>query len=56
MKSFEELLAEATLIHGHVCAGQVIGVRMSMLALSHLHITDPRGSDRKKLYVFVEID
>lgn len=56
MKSFEELLSEATLIHGHVCAGQVIGVRMSMLALSYLHITDPKGVDRKKLYVYVEID
>ncbi len=56
MKSFEELLSEATHIHGHICAGQVIGVRMSMLALSHLHITDPKGADRKKLYVFVEID
>jgi len=56
MKSFEELLSEATRIHGHICAGQVIGVRMSMLALSYLQITDPKGADRKKLYVFVEID
>ena len=56
MKSFEDLLEEATRIHGHVCAGQVIGVRMCMLALSHLKINDPKGADRKKLYVFVEID
>ncbi len=56
MKSFEELLEEATRIHGHICAGQVIGVRMSMLALSHLKIVDPKGVDRKKLYVFIEID
>ncbi len=56
MKSFTELLEEATRIHGHICAGQVIGVRMSMLALSHLKINDPRGEDRKKLYVIVEID
>lgn len=56
MKSFDELLNEATRIHGHVCAGQVIGVRMSMLALSYLKIYDPKGVDRKKLYVFVEID
>ncbi|MGB3211947.1 MAG: FmdE family protein [Desulforhopalus sp.] len=56
MKSFEELLKEATTIHGHVCAGQVIGVRMCMLALSHLKLQDPKGIDRKKLYVFVEID
>ncbi len=56
MKSFEDLLEEATRIHGHVCAGQVIGVRMCMLALSYLNIQDPKGADRKKLYVFVEID
>lgn len=56
MKSFDDLLEEATRIHGHVCAGQVIGVRMCMLALSHLKINDPKGADRKKLYVFVEID
>ena len=43
MKSFEELLEEATRIHGHVCAGQVIGVRMCMLALSYLKITIQRA-------------
>ncbi|OGQ96380.1 MAG: formylmethanofuran dehydrogenase [Deltaproteobacteria bacterium RIFOXYD12_FULL_57_12] len=56
MESFEELLEKATAIHGHVCAGQVIGVRMSMLGLQRIGILDPRGRDRKKLYVFVEID
>jgi formylmethanofuran dehydrogenase subunit E len=56
MKSFEELLQISTRIHGHICAGQVIGVRMSMLALNHLGIFDPHGIDRKKLYVLVEID
>ena len=56
MKSFDELLEEATRIHGHVCAGQVIGVRMSMLALTYLKLYDPKGADRKKLYVLVEID
>ncbi len=56
MKSFEELLQVSTRIHGHICAGQVIGVRMSMLALTLLGIDDPQGGDRKKLYVIVEID
>ncbi|MBU1566738.1 MAG: formylmethanofuran dehydrogenase [Proteobacteria bacterium] len=56
MKSFEELLQVSTRIHGHICAGQVIGVRMSMLALALLGINDPQGGDRKKLYVIVEID
>lgn len=56
MESFEQLLAESTKIHGHICAGQVIGVRMAMAALEWIGITDPKGVDRKKLYVLVEID
>lgn len=56
MESFETLLDYSAGIHGHLCAGQVIGVRMAMLGLRLLHIDDPRGQDRKKLYVIVEID
>ena len=56
MDSFEELLDVSTKIHGHICAGQVIGVRMSMLGLQKIGINDPKGTDRKKLYVLVEID
>lgn len=53
---FEEFLDEAVLFHGHLCAGQIIGVRLAMLGLRELGITDPKGADRKKLIVFVEID
>jgi formylmethanofuran dehydrogenase subunit E len=56
MESFEKLLEESTRVHGHICAGQVIGVRMSILGLSLIGIVDPKGLDRKKLYVIVEID
>lgn len=56
MESFEVLLERSTAIHGHLCAGQVIGVRMSMLGLAAIGIHDPKGLDRKKLYVLVEID
>ncbi len=56
MQTFEELLVISTKIHGHICAGQVIGVRMSMMALKMIDINDPKGNDRKKLYVIVEID
>lgn len=56
MESFDKLLEESTRVHGHICAGQVIGVRMTMLGLEKIGITDPKGTDRKKLYVFVEID
>ncbi len=53
---FEKLLDESVALHGHLCAGQVIGVRMAMLGLSNLGIKDPKGRDRKKVYVIVEID
>ncbi len=56
MESFEKLLEVSTKIHGHICAGQVIGVRLSMLGLEKIGIDDPKGADRKKLYVLVEID
>ncbi|MEA1932818.1 MAG: FmdE family protein [Thermodesulfobacteriota bacterium] len=56
MQSFEELLETSTKIHGHICAGQVIGVRMSIIGLREIGIVDPKGMDRKSLYVLVEID
>lgn len=56
MQSFEELLEISAKIHGHLCAGQVIGVRMALIGLRLIGIDDPKGADRKKLYVIVEID
>jgi formylmethanofuran dehydrogenase subunit E len=49
-------LAAAAQAHGHLCAGQVLGVRLAMLGLQKLGIDDPRGKDRKRLVTFVEID
>jgi formylmethanofuran dehydrogenase subunit E len=56
MQNMDELLKEAEIAHGHLCAGQVLGVRMAMLGCSRLGIADPRGKDRKRLVTFVEID
>lgn len=42
--------------HGHLCAGQVLGVRMALLGLKRLGIEDPKGHDRKRLVTYVEID
>ena len=56
MKTLDELLARAEQSHGHMCAGQVLGVRMALLGCQAVGVTDPRGSDRKSLIVFVEID
>jgi formylmethanofuran dehydrogenase subunit E len=56
MKSLDEYLHDAEQAHGHICAGQVLGVRLAMLGLRELGIADPRGKDRKRLVTFVEID
>ena len=56
MKTLDELLHDAEAAHGHLCAGQVLGVRLAMLGLELLGIDDPRGKDRKRLITFVEID
>ncbi|MDD2465884.1 MAG: FmdE family protein [Desulfobulbus sp.] len=54
--AFDRHLQAAVAFHGHLCLGQVIGVRLAMLGLELVGITDPLGADRKKLIVFVEID
>jgi formylmethanofuran dehydrogenase subunit E len=58
MKSLDEYLRDAEQAHRHLCAGQVLGVRLAMLGLEKLGIEDPRGNkdDRKRLVTFVEID
>ena len=60
MQPLETLLQQAEIAHGHLCAGQILGVRMAMLGCERLGIDDPRGlespRDRKRLVTFVEID
>ena len=49
-----ELLAAVA--HGHLCAGQILGLRMAMLGVRLLGLDDPAGKDRKRLVSIVEID
>lgn len=56
MESVDTLLKECERLHGHMCAGQLLGTRMALLGCKLLDIDDPRGADRKKLIVWVEID
>ena len=56
METLETLLEKAEIAHGHMCAGQILGVRMALLGLKTLGIEDPLGTDRKRLVTFVEID
>ena len=57
MKSFEQLLEESAAAHGHLCPGQVVGVRMAMLGCRLIGLTEPPRRDQiKKLIVYVEMD
>src|SRR5271157_886790 len=51
--AYEELAEKA---HGHLCAGQILGLRMALYGVRLLGLDDPAGADRKRLVAFVEID
>ena len=55
MKTLSEYLELAAVAHGHLCAGQVLGVRLAMLGLRELGIDDPIA-ERKRITTYVEID
>jgi formylmethanofuran dehydrogenase subunit E len=55
MKTLAEYLELAAQTHGHICAGQVLGVRLAMLGLTKLGIDDP-VAERKRIVTYVEID
>jgi formylmethanofuran dehydrogenase subunit E len=57
MQDFESLLEGSVAAHGHLCPGQVVGVRMAMLGCRLIGLDEPTCRDQiKKLIVFVEMD
>lgn len=54
MRTLDELLNESSTLHGHSCAGQIVGVRMAMIGCREVNIEEPKGC--KKLIVCVEMD
>lgn len=57
MQPFETLLNESARAHGHLCPGQVVGVRMAMLGCRLIGLDEPSRRDQiKKLIVYVEMD
>jgi formylmethanofuran dehydrogenase subunit E len=53
LPEYERLAAAA---HGHLCAGQILGLRLAIYGVALLGIDDPAGADRKRLITYVEID
>jgi formylmethanofuran dehydrogenase subunit E len=57
VESFEVLLAQSAQAHGHLCPGQVVGVRMAMLGCRLIGLDEPTQRNQiKKLIVYVEMD
>ena len=56
MQTFESLLSSSASAHGHLCPGQVVGVRMAMLGCRLIGLDEPTRRDQiKKLIVYVEM-
>lgn len=53
LTAYEKLAEQA---HGHLCAGQILGIRLALYGVRLLGLDDPAGADRKRLVTFVEID
>jgi formylmethanofuran dehydrogenase subunit E len=57
MQDFETLLEGSAKAHGHLCAGQVVGVRMAMLGCELIGLDEPSCMPQiKKIVVYIEID
>ena len=56
MKTLDEYATLSAQAHGHMCAGQILGLRMAIYGMKLLGIEEPAGHDRKRLVTFIEID
>ncbi len=54
--TLEYNIEKTTAFHGHLCPGTVIGTRMGLVGMREIGITDPTGSQRKDMMVFIETD
>jgi formylmethanofuran dehydrogenase subunit E len=54
MNTYEQDLKEAAAYHGHLCSGQILGVRMARMGMKLLGISESKHS--KELIVYVECD
>jgi formylmethanofuran dehydrogenase subunit E len=56
VKSIDDLLVQHELTHGNLCPGSLLALRLAVLGCALVGIEDPRGADRNKLVVWIEID
>ena len=56
LEPIDDLLEQHELTHGNLCPGTLLAVRMVVLGCALVGIEDPRGADRNRLIVWIEID
>ena len=54
MATWQEYLDKAAAYHGHICGGQILGIRMAQLGLKLLGLNE--GDDLRDLVIFLETD
>jgi formylmethanofuran dehydrogenase subunit E len=54
MPVWQDYLEKACNYHGHICGGQILGIRMSLLGLKLLHLAP--GDDLREVVVYLESD
>jgi formylmethanofuran dehydrogenase subunit E len=56
MEPIDDLLEQHEKTHGNLCPGVLLSLRMAVLGCALVSIEDPRGADRNKLVIWIEID
>ena len=56
MEPIDDLLERHERTHGNLCPGSLLSLRMAVLGCALVGIEDPRGADRNKLVVWIEMD
>ena len=56
LETLDNYMTAAARAHGHMCAGQILGLRLAIHGLTLLGLDDPLGAHRKRLVTVVEID
>jgi len=56
MMNFNLLLERSVKIHGHLCPGQVLGVKMAMLGMELIGLGAQKEGHARDLIVYVEMD
>lgn len=56
MRTYKEDLDAAVKYHGHLCSGQILGVRMARFGLEKMGLAEREPKEMRDLLVFVEAD